>query len=71
MSGAVGFALNLAGVVVPLGLMLKPLEKPSLASTNIQIIVGHAENDNDPHHANKDPQQLGGGCPDVALWDNS
>jgi hypothetical protein len=63
---SLGFALNLAGVVVPIGIMLKPVEVPTLASTKIQIIVGHKEGDND----NKDPSDLGGGCPDVALWDD-
>lgn len=63
---SLSFALNLAGAVVPIALMLKPVEKPTLASTNIQIIVGHKEGDMD----NKDPSDLGGGCPDVALWDD-
>jgi hypothetical protein len=59
MADAIGFALNLAGVVVPLGLLAKPLERPSLASTNVQIIAGHGD------------ATAGGGCPDIALWDNS
>ncbi|KAH5528916.1 hypothetical protein HBI29_009080 [Parastagonospora nodorum] len=66
MSGALGFALNVAGIVAPLALMGKPVPKPSLASTNVQIIVGHAPGDNE----NNDPSELGGGCPHVALWDD-
>ncbi|KAH4039405.1 hypothetical protein HBI95_033940 [Parastagonospora nodorum] len=63
---ALGFALDMAGTLVAMGLATKPVEKPSLASTNIQIIVGHASGDKN----NKDPRELGGGCPDVALWDD-
>jgi hypothetical protein len=70
MSTAVGFVLNLAGVIVPLASMAQHPEKPSLASTNVQIIIGHSGNDNDPHNQNQDPQELGGGCPNVALWDD-
>ncbi|KAG6010741.1 hypothetical protein E4U21_004129 [Claviceps maximensis] len=58
MSQALGFILNAAGLIVPLGLDAKYAAQPVKQATSVQIIVGNGT------------KTAGGDVPHVALWDD-
>ncbi|KAK2599123.1 hypothetical protein QQS21_005384 [Conoideocrella luteorostrata] len=59
MSGALGFILNAAGILVPLGLEAKYATQAPKEATSVQIIAGSGSGG-----------ATGGNVPHIALWDD-
>ncbi|KAG5923434.1 hypothetical protein E4U42_004965 [Claviceps africana] len=58
MASALGFIINAAGLIVPLGLQAHYATQPTMEATSVQIIVGSGT------------KTAGGNVPHVALWDD-